>query len=95
MLNNLLGKTLSKAEISPLTPADTDYQTSIAWPEEWFKGAIKTKNATGIMVTDLGPAEKEFIALAETAKQPLMDIGCAYGVATRPAIANGARDQGR
>ena len=80
-----------KVETSIFIDLESNHQESPAWPQEWYRGFIKTKNNLGIMVTDLGPAEKAFIEFAKTAKNPLIDIGCAYGVATRPAIAAGAR----
>jgi len=65
---------------------DLNYQHSPAWPLEWYKGMIKTQNRMGVMFTDFGPAERQFIQLAKTAKKPLLDIGCAYGAATRAAL---------
>lgn len=65
---------------------DTDYQSSPIWPAEWYRGLIQTQNQMGVMYTDLGPAERGFIRASKTAKKPLLDIGAAYGVATRAAL---------
>ena len=80
-----------KVDVPVVIDTDSKYQESAAWPDEWYKGFIKTQNGLGIMVTDLGHAEEQFVEYAKTATRPLMDIGCAYGVATRPAIAAGGR----
>lgn len=77
----------SEGRIDP----DENYQTSSAWPAEWYKGIIKTSNRYGVMVTDLGPAEREFTEFSRTSKKPVMDIGCAYGVAARVALMHEAK----
>ena len=78
---------------APLKQAllNNDYQTSSAWPEEYNKGIIFTLNRCGIICAYLNPAQKAFIDFAKNSPGPLVDIGCAYGVATRPAIANGGQ----
>ena len=60
------------------------------WPKECEPGLIKTKNAMGIMTTELSPVANKFIDNAKSAKRPILDIGSAYGVATHPALQNGA-----
>lgn len=61
-----------------------------SWPKECESGLIQTKNAMGVMTTELSPVALKFIDAAKTATKPMLDIGSAYGVATHPALRNGA-----
>lgn len=60
------------------------------WPKEWQQGMIKTKNTMGVMTTTLAPASQAFVEQSRLADQHLLDIGAAYGIATYPALENGA-----
>ncbi len=64
--------------------------TTKFWPSEWQNGMIKTSNAMGMMTTELSPIAEEFIEYAADADMPVLDIGASYGVATYPALQNGA-----
>lgn len=60
------------------------------WPKSVEEGLIRTENAMGFMTLELSPAAKQFVADAAKAKQPMLDIGSAYGSAVFPALENGA-----
>ena len=60
------------------------------WPKECEHGLIQTVNAMGIMTTELSPVAMKFIDDAKKATKPILDVGAAYGVATHPALQNGA-----
>ncbi|MFZ4683171.1 MAG: class I SAM-dependent methyltransferase, partial [Terrimicrobiaceae bacterium] len=60
------------------------------WPAEFETGLIPTDNAMGIMTEELSPAASAFVAMALTARRPILDVGAAYGNATLPALAAGA-----
>ena len=49
-----------------------------------------TLNGTGFMFTVLDDYAKEFIAFAGDCGGPVLDMGCAYGVASLPALEAGA-----
>ncbi len=49
-----------------------------------------TMNGTGFMFTVLDDFAREFIDYAATLDEPVLELGCAYGVATLPALAKGA-----
>ena len=59
------------------------------FPAYWQNGVIKTKNSMGIMTTDLSPSTKEFLNYCSPGKK-VVDIGCAFGAATFPALEKGA-----
>ena len=60
-------------------------------PKSSVPGLIPTLNNTGWMTETLDDYSQAFTAYAGTIPDECLDIGCAYGVATLPALANGAR----
>ena len=64
--------------------------SNIEWPEYWQNGVIKTLNSMGIMTTELSPASKGFVEFSKGCSRPVLDVGCAFGAATFPALENGA-----
>jgi len=47
-------------------------------------------NRTGFMTTTLDAYSKQFVEFAKDADGPVLEVGAAYGVATIPALQNGA-----
>ena len=60
------------------------------YPHQFNEGYEKTKNKRGSMHT-LSKYSLEFVMSASNAIYPVLDIGCAYGVATIPALERGAK----
>ena len=60
-------------------------------PKSSVPGLIPTLNNTGWMTETLDDYSLAFTEYAGTRQAECLDIGCAYGVATLPALANGAR----
>jgi SAM-dependent methyltransferase len=60
-------------------------------PASSVPGLIPTLNNTGWMTETLDDYSRAFTEFAPTVQAECLDIGCAYGVATLPALANGAR----
>lgn len=60
-------------------------------PESTLPGFVPTLNATGWMTLQLDPISEAFVEFAAQCGAECLDIGCAYGVATLPALARGAR----
>ena len=54
-------------------------------------GFVKTLNNMGYMTTTLDPVSREFTAFSVGQRLPALDIGAAYGIATREALEKGAR----
>ncbi len=59
-------------------------------PEAERNGFVKTLNNMGYMTSTLDPFSLEFVVFAPEAPGPSLEIGAAYGVATLPALAQGA-----
>lgn len=60
-------------------------------PRFGMKHMVPTLNGTGFMFEVLDEYAREWIERAGSCTDPVLDIGCAYGVATLPALAGGAR----
>lgn len=60
-------------------------------PEPFIKGMIPTLNHRGFMLDTLDNYSRQFAEYAGTVDSEVLDIGCAYGIATQAALQNGAR----
>ncbi|WP_310619792.1 class I SAM-dependent methyltransferase [Flexibacterium corallicola] len=52
-------------------------------------GSRKTNNNYGLSMNCLSKASRDFISFASQLDKPSIDMGCAYGVATRPLLDRG------
>ena len=59
-------------------------------PTESYPGAVPTMNGRGFMLQSLDPYSQSFADFAAGCSEPVLDIGCAYGIATLAALARGA-----
>jgi SAM-dependent methyltransferase len=71
--------------------ATNNVPTSVVTMPEQIKGMIPTLNGTGAMTTVLPACSQLFVEFAATSGGEVMDMGCAYGVATVAALEQGAR----
>lgn len=60
-------------------------------PKSTVPGLVPTLNNTGWMTESLDRVSQAFVDYAGAMASEALDIGCAYGVATLPALALGAR----
>jgi len=60
-------------------------------PESPVEGLVPTMNNTGWMTVALDDVSAEFARYAGTVDGEVLDIGCAYGIATLEALDAGAR----
>lgn len=60
-------------------------------PRSTVPGLVPTLNNTGWMTEELDEVSGAFVTCAASRPQECLDLGCAYGVATLPALAGGAR----
>jgi SAM-dependent methyltransferase len=60
-------------------------------PKSTVRGLVPTLNNTGWMTEGLDAVSQAFVEYAGAADGECLDLGCAYGVATLPALAAGAR----
>lgn len=60
-------------------------------PPPFMPGLVPTLNRRGFMSESLDYFSARFVEYAAQCSAPVLDIGCAYGVATRAALERGAR----
>ena len=61
-------------------------------PPPWSRPDMRpTLNDTGFMFQRRDDYANEFIEFAGSCRDPVLEVGCAFGVATQPALAAGAR----
>ena len=63
----------------------------IELPTGWLKGLIPTMNDTGFMFEVLDDYALDFIRYSGECDSEVLELGCAYGVATIPALEAGAK----
>jgi len=66
-------------------------QQQLEMPAPEANGFIPTLNKQGYMTSMLDFYMKSFVEYAATCKLPVVDIGAAYGIASIPALQNGAQ----
>ena len=62
-------------------------------PKSFRPGLVPTLNHRGFMSETLDPFSLEFVRHAGDCRAPVLDMGCAYGIATRAALEAGATVQ--
>jgi len=60
-------------------------------PKSFIQGLVPTLNHRGFMSETLDYFSQRFVDYAVTCAAPVLDMGCAYGIATRAALERGAR----
>lgn len=60
-------------------------------PKAEPNGFVKTLNNMGYMTSTLDPVSCEFTDFSARQRKPALDLGAAYGIATRSALEKGAR----
>jgi SAM-dependent methyltransferase len=60
-------------------------------PKPYIEGLVPTLNNRGFMSETLDFYSARFAAYAGTRTDEVLDVGCAYGIATRAALESGAR----
>lgn len=64
--------------------------TTVQRPKPFIAGLVPTLNHRGFMSETLDRFSAEFATYAGACAAPVLDMGCAYGVATRAALEQGA-----
>ena len=73
-----------------MSQQDTRFTTDHL-PESPVEGLVPTLNNTGWMTISLDRVSRDFAHFAGTIDEEVLDIGCAYGIATLAALGAGAR----
>lgn len=60
-------------------------------PKGWVDGMVPTMNGTGFMFERIDAYAEEFIEYSGSIDEEVLDMGCAYGVATIAALQAGAK----
>jgi SAM-dependent methyltransferase len=60
-------------------------------PKQWIKGLVPTMNDTGFMFEVLDEFVEDFIEYSGQIDDEVLDMGCAYGNSTIPALEGGAK----
>ncbi len=60
-------------------------------PKSFIPGLVPTLNHRGFMSESLDRFSQRFVEHAAHCGAPVLDVGCAYGIATRAALERGAR----
>ena len=63
----------------------------VEMPKSTISGLIPTLNQRGFMSAAPDPFMARFVDHVGGLSGPVLDLGCAYGVATLPALEQGAR----
>ncbi|MGY2288361.1 beta-ketoacyl synthase N-terminal-like domain-containing protein [Pseudomonas sp. SDO528_S397] len=84
------GRVLMQLRDVVCSHAHADEAAPVHMPAQ-IKGMIPTLNGTGAMTTVLPACSQLFVEAAAQASGEVMDMGCAYGVATVAALEQGAR----
>lgn len=65
-------------------------ESTLKRPGTVYGGLVPTMNNRGFMTEAMDYYAERFVAYAADCRRPVLDIGCAYGVATRAALEAGA-----
>ena len=66
-------------------------QTPAQKPQSWMPGMVPTLNHRGFMSETLDRFGMSFVSYAAICGEEVLDMGCAYGVATREVLERGGR----
>ena len=73
------------------TPGEEPAEKPLDKPVPWMKGMVPTLNQRGFMAETLDRFSMAFVEYAAICGHEALDMGCAYGVATREVLVRGGR----